>query len=237
MSTLLSALETQVRYHLGAPSASDTYWASAELVALMNTGAHDLWRSVVTLGAKHICTLDTTNVYLAASGTSLTGVPADCAKVNMLEPRDMSSSGASRNLQFVPLPYNDPKFQAARSLDAIDPSSGTIYWDQIGAGGPIAAPTVVVAPMVSSQVLLALTYAPVLGALTAASTNPIPGESDQALIAWTVAYARAKEREDRGPDPNWLAIYATEKQNILVALTPRQDQESQVATAYFEELW
>jgi hypothetical protein len=107
----------------------------------------------------------------------------------------------------------------------------------MGAGGPVVAPTVMVAPKVTAAVNLSLTYVPVLGDLTAASANPIPGESDNAIIAWMVAYARAKEREDRAPDPGWLTIYATEKQNLLVSLTPRQDQEPMVASAFFEEYW
>lgn len=236
MATLLSDLETLVRYHLNEATAS--FWSSAELVALMNLGAHDLWRGVVDIRAKHICTLDTTNVSLAANATSLTGVPADCVRVHMIEPRDLSSSSASRWLTFRPLVYTDPVFQAARASDAIDPTGGgTIFWDQIGAGGPVAAPTVVVAPKVNTAVNLAFTYAPSLGALTAASSNPIPGESDNALVAWTVAYARAKEREDRSPDPGWLTIYATEKQNLLNVLAPRQDQEPMVASAFFAEYW
>jgi len=236
MSTLLSALEVVVRGHLNEATAS--YWSSDELVRLMNLGVHDLWRAVNDLGQKHFCTLDTTNVYLAASGTSLTGVPADCVRVHMIEPRVLTSSGASRGLAFRPLRYNDPVFQSARASEALDGSSGgTIYWDQIGAGGPVGAPTVVVAPSVTAAVLLAFTYVPALTTLTAASTNPVPGESDNAIVAWTVAYARAKEREDRAPDPNWLTIYATEKVNLLNSLTPRQDQEPRVTTAMFEDLW
>ena len=237
MSTLLSALETQARYYLNAPSSSDTYWSSAELIASANLCCHDLWRAVSDLRGLHICTLDVTNVSLAANATSLTGVPADCVRVHMLEPRDLSSSGTSRGLKFTPKPYNSVDFQSARAQDAVDPSSGEIFWVQMGAGGPVVAPTVMVAPKVTAAVNLSLTYVPVLGDLTAASANPIPGESDNAIIAWMVAYARAKEREDRAPDPGWLTIYATEKQNLLVSLTPRQDQEPMVASAFFEEYW
>ena len=235
MPTLLSALEVQARYHLNEATAS--YWSSAELIAAANLACHDLWRSVSDLRALHIATLDVTNVSLAANATSLTGVPADCVRVHMLEPRDLSSSGTSRGLKFTPKPYNSPEFQLARAQDATDPSNGEVFWVQMGAGGPVVAPTVMVAPMVTSTVLLSLTYVPVLADLTAGSANPIPGESDNAVIAWMVAYARAKERDDRAPDPSWLTVYATEKQNLLVSLTPRQDQEPMVATAYFQEYW
>ena len=56
-------------------------------------------------------------------------------------------------------------------------------------------------------------------------------------MAWTVAFARAKEREDRSPDPAWLAIYATEKQNILTRLTPRQTQEPEIVGDMFGEMF
>ena len=236
MATTLATLTTLVRYQLNEPVSA--YWSDAELVALMNAGAHDLWRAINDLRGLFFTTCDTTNVSLAANATTLTGVPADCTRVHMLEVRDLSQSGASRNLEFIPKPYNDPLFQMARGMSASDPASGgVIYWVQGGAGGPVAAPTVYVAPTVSSAVNLALTYVPVLADLTAASNNPIPGESDNALVAWTVAYARAKEREDRAPDPGWLTIYGTEKQNILVSLTPRQDQEPMITTAMFESFW
>ena len=73
--------------------------------------------------------------------------------------------------------------------------------------------------------------------MTSASNNPIPGESDNAVVAWTVAYARAKEREDRSPDPNWLAVYATEKQHLLQSLGLRQLQEPEFADAMFMSYW
>jgi len=236
MATLLSALETEVRLALNEPVAR--FWSSAELIGIMNRGIHDLWRGVNDLRLEHFSTLDVTNVSQAASATTLTGVPSDCVRVHMLEPRDLSSSSSNRGIQYVPLPYNDPKFQSARSLSAIDAASGgTVYWVQADAGGPVAAPTIYVAPKLSAAVNLSMTYVPSLAVLTAISTNPVPGESDNAVIAWTVAYARAKERDDRAPDAGWLAIYGSEKQNILVSLSPRQTQEPVVATAMFEELW
>jgi hypothetical protein len=81
---------------------------------------------------------------------------------------------------------------------------------------------------------------PIQADVTSSGNNPIPGESDQALIAYIVAFARAKEREDRSPDPNWIAVYANEKQSILTRLTPRQSQEPDVVEALWGEwgnLW
>lgn len=232
MATTLAALEVIARDHLTETTAK--YWTSAELIRLMNLGVKDLWRSINDLRQEHFTTLDVTNVTLPAASNTLSGVPADVVRVHMLEVRSLLTS-AHAGLRFEPRPYNDPKFQDARGATAIDPSSGgVIYYALAGAGGPVAAPTVYVAPTVSAAVNLALTYVPSLVTLTSSDNNPVPGESDNALVAWTVAFARAKERDDRTPDPGWLQIYGNEKQNILVSLSPRQDQEPMVATALFE---
>ena len=89
----------------------------------------------------------------------------------------------------------------------------------------------------SAAVLLRLTYVPTLAAIVVGGNNPIPGESDNALIAWTTAYAMAKEADDATPDAGWLTIYGTEKTNILTSLTPRQTDDDDVAEAFFEDLW
>lgn len=224
MATLLSALETEVRDQLQESAAN--IWTSAEIINHLSHGIRDLWRAVNDLHQEHFCTVDVTNVSLAASTGTLTGVPADCYRVHLIEPRDITSSGAYNRLMFSPRDLNHSDFQAARALGTADPGyGGPIFYAITAAGAPVAAPTIRVAPMVSAAVTLALTYVPTLGALTSASTNPIPGESDAALIAWTLAFARSKEREDRSPDPEWLAVYATFKQVLLTSLTPRQDQE------------
>ncbi len=41
---------------------------------------------------------------------------------------------------------------------------------------------------------------------------------------------------NRVPDPGWLAVYATEKQGLLVALTPRQEQEEETVVGMFEDM-
>lgn len=236
MATALSSLITIARASLIEPTAN--FWTDAELVSILNLGIADLWRGINELRQKHFCTLDTTNVYLAASGTTLTGVPADLFRVHMLEPRDLSSSGSSRMLHFEPKSYEHPEFQAARASDSLDPSSGgTIYWEQGSAGGPVAAPVVYIAPTVTSQVLLKLMYVPTLGTYVAGDNNPIPGHADQALVNWLVAYARAKEREDRSPDPGWIELYATEKRNLIRGLDERQVQDQETADAMFQPYW
>lgn len=127
----------------------------------------------------------------------------------------------------------------ARSMDAIDPSNATIYYAIHSAGAPVGAPTIRIAPQVTSAVGLRFCYIPTFATadLESGDNVPIPGEADNALVAWTVAYARAKEREDRAPDAGWLAVYATEKQHLLQSLGLRQYQENTFADAMFEEYW
>jgi len=129
------------------------------------------------------------------------------------------------------------KFQMARAMTVQDSFSFlTIYYDILNAGSPIAAPQIVTAPPVGTAIPLRLMYVYTLPTLTETDNNPIPGESDNALIAWCVAYAKAKEQDstNRVPDPGWLAIYNTEKQGLLVALTPRQEQEEEVVEGIFD---
>jgi len=189
------------------------------------------------LNQEHFLTVDTSSVTLAANTASLTGVPTDVFRVHLIEPADTQTDPGQRIL-FVPRDYNSSEFINARSRTALDPNGGvTIYYTLTQAGAPVAAPTVLVAPQISSALSVRFVYVPILAAVAAAGNNPIPGEADNALIAWTVAYARAKEREDRSPDPNWLAVYATEKRNLLVRLTPRQTQEPDVVEGVFSAWW
>lgn len=239
MATALSSLETQARRHLQEVSAS--FWSSAELVDLMNKGFKDLWKAIIDLHQEHFLTIDVTNLAISASTETLTGVPTDCFRVHLIEPKITSTQGAYRNLIFVPRDYNSPDFTAARSLGDVDGSQdNTIFYTLISAGPPTGAPSIVIAPTLSAAVAagnLRLAYVPILAEKVAANDNPIPGESDLAIIAWTVAYALAKDREDRTPDPNWLAIYGTEKQNTLVSMTPRQSQEPDLVEPLFGGLW
>jgi len=233
MATTFAALTTKIRFHL--IEASAVYWTDAEIAGWLSDGCQDLWRAINDLHQEHFCTIDITNVTYEIGATSLAGVPADVYRVHLIEPRDTTINAATRNILFQPRDYNDANFIYARSLDNQDPTQAQIfYYSIINAGPPVGTPTVVVAPKSTAQILLRVMYVPVLAALDSSSTNPIPGQSDNALVAWGVAYARAKEREDRSPDPNWLAVYATEKQNILTSLTPRQDQEPDIVPGVFE---
>lgn len=232
MATLLSALETQARRHLKEDTAS--FWTSAELIDIINLGIKDLWGSVVDLNQEHFLTVDETSVSYAANDTDLTGVPTDVFRVHLIEPRDTTVSGSAPGVLFRPRDFNSHEFTNARAQAASDPSSGlVVFYALTQAGAPVAAPVVLCAPKISAALPLRFAYVPVLAAVAASGSNPIPGESDQALINWCVAYARAKEREDRSPDPAWLAAYATEKANILVRLTPRQTQEPDVVESLF----
>lgn len=234
MATLLSSLETQARRHLKEPTAR--FWSSAELIDIVNAGIKDLWGAIVDLNQEHFITVDTANVSLSANATSLTGVPSDVFRVHLIEHANTTQSPGNL-IYFDPADYNSAEFINARSMTAQDPTGGTkILYTLTQAGAPVAAPTVLVAPKLSTPLAagdIRFVYVPVLAAVAAGGNNPIPGESDNALIAWMVAYARAKEREDRSPDPNWLAVYATEKQSILVRLTPRQTQEPEVVEDFF----
>ena len=239
MATLLSSLETQVRRHINEAAAS--YWSSAELVDLINKGCKDLWGSILDLHQEHFLTNDVTSVSISASSGSMTGVPTDVFRVHLIEPKTTASTGSYRNLMFVPRDYNSPDFIAARSFGDVAPTQGqSVCYCVTQAGAPVGAPTILIAPTLSAAVAageIRFVYVPVLAEKVAGDSNPIPGESDQALIAWTVAFAKAKEREDQSPDPNWLAVYGTEKANILTRLTPRQTQEPDYVEPLFGSLW
>lgn len=212
------------------------FWTEQELLDILIAGCKDLWRAIVDLHQGHFTTIDVTNVSAAANATSLTGVPADCFRVLMIEPRDVTDVNADANVYFKPKQYHSAAFQTARSLSGSFSSNDdtTILYDILNAGSPVAAPSIVIAPALSGTLLLRLVYVHTLATLTESSDNPIPGESDNALIAWGVAHARAKEREDRMPDPAWISVYATDKQSLLTVLTPRQEQEEEVVEGLFD---
>ena len=236
MPTQISTIETRARRRLLETTAN--YWTSANLVDIVIDGIRDLWRSIVDLKQEYYLKIDITNVSLPADTARLLGVPQDVHKVYLIEPRDTTTSGAHRKLIFTPQEYNSDIFSAARSSDDIDPAAGgEIFYSPVGEGAPVGAPAIEIAPEVTAAVNLRFGYVPVLGELNSNSFIPIPGEADNALVAWTVAYARSDERDDRNPDPGWLAIYATEKNNLLESLGIRQLQAPQIAIAVFEELW
>lgn len=211
------------------------FWTEQELLDIITRGCKDLWRGIVDLHQGHFTAIDETNVSLAANATQLTGVPNDCFRVLMIEPRSLSSTATGAAVEFRPKQYHSQTFKSARSMSVnTSDQQGTIFYDILNAGSPVTAPTIVTAPMISAALLLRLTYVRVLWTLVETDSNPIPGESDNALVAWTVAWALAKQRSDQTPDPGWLAIYATDKQALMTACTPRQEQEEEIVEGLFE---
>lgn len=228
MATLISALLTQARETLLEDTPA--YWSDDELVVITNRGVKDLWRAINNQYQDYFLTISE-SVALAANGTALTSVPTDCSVVRGLEQRDLSTYP---NVTFDFCQWNDPRFQSARAQQAFDPNTGgTILWCVIGAGAPVAAPTIRVAPACSTALTIRLSYIPTVPTVTASSDNPIPGESDQALVDWIIAHALAKDTEGQMPNPAWLALYKTEKENILVSLAPRQQDTQQVVEDFF----
>jgi hypothetical protein len=235
MATTFDTLLPIVRARLIEPVAK--FWADSELFDIMYLGARSVWRDVVDLKGEHYMTVDITNVTLEAQATSFTGIPADVHKIIMIEPRDLTENGPNVGLVFKPLEYQNPVVQSARASLPADPQNMVVYYSIAGQGAPVSVPTIYTAPKVTSQVEIAFSYVPTLGALTNTDFLPIPGEADNAIIAWTVAYARAKEREDRSPDPAWIGVFATEKEHLLQSLGLRQYQEPSYAEGVFSEYW
>lgn len=234
MSTPLSSIIADARGVLNA--TGDNHWTNAELLAHGIKGYRDLWRRINDLYQDYFSIIDSTNVTLAANTSQLSGVPATTYRVVSIEPRVLGASSPNQGLIFEPRPYNHPDMVNARACPAIAPTNQLIFYTLFSQGAPVAAPIIRLAPQVSSAVNLTLVYNTTLAALTESDPNPIPGESDAALMAWIVAYARAKENGGV-PDAGWLQIYGTEKANLVAQLTPRQIQKSQVAEGLFEELW
>jgi hypothetical protein len=217
------------RVHL--VEATQFYWTDAELITHLNLGIKDLWRAISDNFQDYFFEVSET-VSFAANATTLSGVPTNVAKVLSIEPVDQE---AYPTLKFFPRSFNHVDAQNARAQAASDPSSlGSVFYSLTGAGAPVGAPTIYAAPKTSATVALRMAFTPTTPTIVAANNNPVPGESDDALIAWTVAHALAREREDRKPDPDWIAKYSTEKTNILTFLSPRQNDEPDVAEGVHE---
>lgn len=212
------------------------FWSDDELAVILSNGARDLWRRIVDLYGDHFLTLDETNVSLAANSNALTGTPADCYRVVSIEPRVLGTANPNAGLVFKNRKWNHPDFVRARAEPQRQGQNVVVYYTLFGVGGPIGAPVIRCAPQVSVAAPLTLAYIYTLPALTKASNNPIPGESDNALKAWLTAYAKAKDRDDNAPDPEWLAIYGTEKTNLVAQMTPRSTQEPECVEGYLEDL-
>lgn len=93
MATLLSTIRTDVRTTLIEATAS--FWTDDELLRILILGCEDLWKAIIEVKQDHFLVIDETNVSLAASGTSLTGVPTDVFRVKGIEPRTLNDSSAT----------------------------------------------------------------------------------------------------------------------------------------------
>lgn len=228
-ATATSALLTQVRNQLR--ELTPRFWSNDELTAIMQNGVTDLWGAILDVHGKHFFKRNAQTPVLKANDDKISGIPDDCFRVLGIEPRDISVDGSGRNIRFIPRSYTHPEFEYARTRSAADQGlGGIVYYDASGAGWPVDDMQILTAPILSADLPLRLIYNPgiVLG-----SVNPIPGGSDNALKAWTIAYARAKDSESQIPDPGWLSVYGTEKQLILTRITPRQEQEPEVVEDFF----
>jgi hypothetical protein len=241
MATLVSDILTQARNQLQETSAN--FWSDDELVSIMQNGAVDLWGGILDLHQDHYFKVDEEHPILLANTSEISGLPEDCFRIQLIEPADTTVDGSGHQVIFVPRKYKDTDFAVARTISAVDPSSSAsrmIYYQVTGLGPPIEAPHIVTAPKLSADLKLRVVYNPSLAPLKFDSKNPVPGGSDNALKAWTIAYARAKETDEHQPDPGWLSVYATEKQLILTRLTPREEQEPEIVEDLFQgfgSLW
>ena len=234
-ATPVSSILTQVRAQLR--ETAPRFWSDAELVSIMNLGVVDLWGAILDLHQDHYFKINQTDVVLRANETQVAGIPDDCFRILLIEPRDTTVNGTGHQVLFIPKKYKDTDFIVARTFDAQNPSSmpaRQIYYDIVGQGAPTAPPQILTAPLLSSDLPLRLVYCPTISIGASSDLNPVPGGSDNALKCWTLAYARAKETDGRTPDAGWLSIYATEKQLILTRLTPRQEQEPEVVEDLFQ---
>jgi hypothetical protein len=233
MATPLSAIVTIARDRLNEPVPR--FWSNAELLRYGNRGIRDMHRQI---GATHQNYFHEISVAVthAVDATQLSDVPSNVTVVHGLEPADLQTNP---HLYYKRCDYNHPDFQAARSIPARDPSSGlTVYYAITQAGGPVAAPVILVAPKINAARLLRLTFMPTVGAeLVATDPNPIPGESDNALVHWIVAYARGRQLKLQGPDEKELGLYQRELDRIMQAITPRDDSEPEVVEPMFKEYW
>lgn len=235
MATLMSTLVARARQTLLEPAqVTNGFWTDAELLAHGNSAVKDLWKGFIDLFQDHFVTFDITNMSIAANASSVTGVPADLFRVKTLKPRTLGTSSSNKGLVFQCRTLTHPDFVQAEAMGPISPRDSVVFYAVVNAGAPVGAPTIKLAPTLSSAVLLDVSYVPTLADVALGGTNPIPGESDTAITHWIIAMARAKEREDRGPDPEHLSIYATEKRNLLIVDVPRSEQDNDVVQGFWE---
>lgn len=247
MPTPLKAIVGRTRTQILAPLVQtgaispDQFWTDDELLDHLLAGCRDLWRGIVDLHEEHFLKIDPTGVWYQSGSDRLTGVPTDLLRVLAIQPRDTSSTSQVRTLRFLPRKYTSTDFLTALGRHPFDATSpGDVFYAVANAGSPVAAPDIYIAPALTADVRVRMVYVPTLPqTMTLESMNPIPGESDHALMAWTAAYALGKSGPDGTftPDATWLAVYSTEKQAILIISEPRQEQQPVVVQGVFDELW
>jgi hypothetical protein len=219
-----------------AGNVKDEYWTDDELFGHFRDGARHMWRKVLDLYKGHFVTIDKTSMSVAADNDLLVGVPENLFRVDLIRPRVIGFQSGSRGLIFKPVDnITHPRFVQAQAYGSIAARNNIVWYCLINAGSPTTTPDIMIAPMLTEDLDLYVGYEAVLPAtLSIDSVNPIPGESDKALRAYTAAYARCKDREDRSPDPEFLSIFATEEASILAALTPRSIQEAETVVGMWE---
>src|SRR5579859_5536915 len=120
-ATPIATILTSVRNQLIEPVAR--FWTDAELTEIMRLGAVDLWGAILDLHQDHYFKVNAIDPVLRANTSEVSGVPEDCFRVLLIEPRDTSTAATGFQIVFIPKKYKDDEFAAARSLSTTDPSS------------------------------------------------------------------------------------------------------------------
>ena len=232
MPTKMSTIVGRVRIKLQETTAR--FWTDAEILEECNACVKDLWRAINMTHQNYWLKVEENLMTIVANTSVVAGVPADMTTLKGIEVTDEDS-----NLKFVYKDYNHPDFVAARASEAIDiEATDNIYVAVVNRGAPVGAPTIYIAPQVSSALTLRVSYIPTEPDLTLYDDNPIPGESDKAIRDWAISHCMAKiNDETKAPNAEWLALYSTEKQNILEFLLPRHDMDPICVEAVFEREW
>ena len=243
MPTPLGAIVSRTRTQILAPLVQsgaisrDEFWTDDELLAHTIAGCKDFWRAIVDLHQDHFVKINT-QLFLPAAADALVGVPPDLFRILVLHPLTTGDSGTPIRFRRASLTSTD--FTTAMTRAPLDGSNGgLVYYALVNAGSPVMTPEIQVAPRVSGRVACRLVYVPTLPPLSAESINPIPGESDHALMAWTAAYALGKQNPDGtfAPDTTWLQVYSTEKGSILVVTEPRDASSPSIIRGVFDDTY
>jgi hypothetical protein len=239
VSTCQSIIDN-ARVHLNDPNK--TFWSDAELLVHLNAGAKDCWRHVQNLLQDYFFQIiEDGTVTQDVNATTLTIATSPTPKIYKIQGIEPVTQANYPALNYFPRKYMHPDMVRARTADAVDPGScGPAYYAIAGRGND-ALPTIYVAPKFTAQVPIRLVFTPGIGTLLIGDANPIPGESDQALENFIVAYAKPKETDEDGagqnpgtPDAGWLAMYKAERDSMCVSLDPRQEDQPDVAEGVHE---